>query len=170
MTDKETVNLILRHRSETAFRELYKSKTPSLYRVALRLSGGYVVVAEDMIQEMWVAAIRKLPTFEWKSELKTWLTAILINISKEVYRDSITRERMLVFDDTPNHSFDVQSIDLAKAIDSLPPGYRHVVVLHDVEGYKHHEIAEMLGINEGTSKSQLAQARKKLREFLSDEI
>lgn len=166
MTDKDTVNRILEHRSEDAFRELYRSKTPALYRIAIRLSGGDVFIAEDLIQEMWCVAVRKLASFEWKSELKTWLTAILINLSKDRYRNDIPSQAVddLVY--PPAISFDPGTIDLERAIDSLPPGYRQVVVLHDIEGYKHHEIAAMLGISEGTSKSQLAHARDKLRQFL----
>lgn len=166
MTDKDTVNRILEYRSEDAFRELYRSKTPALYRMALRLTGGDVAVAEDLVQEMWCVAIRKLAQFQWKSELKTWLTAILINLSKQHYRDDMWIETADIPANTAVSSFDPQSIDLERAIDSLPPGYRQIVLLHDIEGYKHHEIADMLGISEGTSKSQLAHARESLRQFL----
>jgi RNA polymerase sigma-70 factor (ECF subfamily) len=169
MTDEILVNRFLASRSERDFRILYQANTPALYRTALRLCGGTKEMAEELIQETWCVAIRKLPGFQWKSSLRTWLIGILINLSKELHRRNAkimtnenTRQNQI-----HQNSFDLQSFDLENAIKALPPGYRQIVILHDVEGYTHHEIAEMLQITEGTSKSQLFHARKNLRDFLT---
>jgi RNA polymerase sigma-70 factor (ECF subfamily) len=167
MSDKEMVTAFLRDRSEDNFRRLYRHHTPQLYRSALRLSGGDVPSAEDIIQEMWCIAIRKLPEFEWRSELRSWLTGILVNLSRQHARlhrrDAVEAATNPKFHEPLN----VQVMDLERAIAALPDGYRQVVILHDVEGFKHAEIAGMLDISEGTSKSQLSHARKSLREMLS---
>lgn len=169
MTDQEMVMEFLQSRSDSAFRALYRSKTPSLMQMALRLSGFKRNVAEELIQEMWLIAIRKLPEFEWKAELKTWLIAILINLSRKKVSE-IKFESL----ESSEHKADTNfsgsdSLDLEMGISRLPPGYREIIILHDVEGFKHAEIAEMLHISEGTSKSQLFQARKNLRTFLTQE-
>lgn len=167
MTDFEMVTDFLQTRSEMSFRLLYRSKMPHLFRMALRLTGYNKEGAEELIQEMWLIAVRKLPEFEWKSELKTWLISILINLSRKKFKE--TTSEQIERTDSPietNRSND-DAMDLEMAIAKLPPGYRKIVVLHDVEGYKHFEIAQMLQIDEGTSKSQLFQARKKLRSFLT---
>ena len=171
MEDRKLVDHFLKTRSESAFLSLYEAKTPHLYRMALRLTQD-PNQSEELIQEMWVAAIRKLETFEWRSELKTWLIGILINLSR-AKRKQKEREVELseIHEQTPAASISYATVhDLESAIAELPPGYRQTIILHDIEGYKHREIAELLDISEGTSKSQLFHARKMLREYLSDDI
>lgn len=168
LTDKSLVDEFLRTRKETAFQGLYQAHMPYLYNIALRLERGNRENADELIQEMWIVALRKLNGFEWRSSLKTWLTAIMINI----YKRSLEKrsENMGTDEDMNDVRLDPQfesSFDLEKAISKLPPGYRELVILHDIEGYKHYEIALILNISEGTSKSQLFYARKKLRETLS---
>lgn len=167
MTDREMVREFLQSRSDSAFRALYRSKTPSLMQIALRFSGFKRDVAEEHIQEMWMIAVRKLPEFEWRAELKTWLIAILVNLSRK-------KNTEIIFEslESIEHKIDANfsgsdSLDLEMSISRLPPGYREIIILHDVEGFKHTEIAEMLQISEGTSKSQLFHARKNLRVFLT---
>ena len=171
MDDRKLVDDFLRGGSEKAFIALYRAKTPHLYRMALRLSQDEDQAGE-LLQEMWITAIRRLGSFEWRSTLKTWLTGILINIHR-----SKTRKTMETINDEQLEQTEfyetAQSLatvaDLEAAISSLPPGYREILILHDVEGYKHRDIAEMLGIGEGTSKSQLFYARKRIRQFLNEE-
>ncbi|MEP5610968.1 MAG: RNA polymerase sigma factor [Cyclobacteriaceae bacterium] len=170
MEDQKLVHEFLKSRSESAFLELYRSKTPHLYRMALRLTQDEYQ-SEELIQEMWVVAIRKLSDFEWRSELKTWLIGILINLSRSKRKEKelaieITAE--MVQDSSSEMSF-ASAHDLENGIAELPPGYRQIVILHDIEGYKHKEIADLLDITEGTSKSQLFHARKALREYLSED-
>ena len=88
MDDKQLVLKFLKRRSEQSFSALYKAKTPRLYQMALRLTARDQHQAEELIQEMWVIAVKKLADFEWRSELKTWLTGIPINIYREKRKKS----------------------------------------------------------------------------------
>lgn len=173
MDDRKLVNDFLHSKSEKAFRALYKSKTPHLYRMALRLTQNDTL-SEELIQETWMVAIRKLAEFEWRSELKTWLMGILINLSRKKRKDTesidaIDEAVLSKAEPLIDKSWSITSMDLESGISKLPPGYRQIIVLHDIEGYKHKEIAELLDISEGTSKSQLFYARKALREYLSED-
>jgi RNA polymerase sigma factor (sigma-70 family) len=173
MDDRKLVNDFLHSRSEKAFRTLYRSKTPHLYRMALRLTQNDTL-SEELIQETWMVAIRKLAEFEWRSELKTWLVGILINLSRKKRKETESLEALEEAELTQaspivDESWSITSMDLEAGIAKLPPGYRQIIVLHDIEGYKHKEIAELLDITEGTSKSQLFYARKALREYLSED-
>jgi len=159
-----------------SFRKLYRTFTPSLYALSLRFCPQDKSMAEELVQETWLVAIQKLPVFEWRSSLKTWLTGILINLNRQKYRkNSVERAYQQAFEKdqasqktVTSIDWEIQSIDLENAIASLPVGYRQILVLHDVEGYTHQEIGELLAINPGTSKSQLFQARKTTRNYLSD--
>ena len=136
--------------------------------MALRLSGNNNDTAEELIQETWVRAIHKLSSFQWKSSLLTWLTGILINLNRERFRSQI-RERLTedLTHEIEAYNDEIDVMDLEAAIASLPQGCREILILHDVEGYKHREIAELLGIEEGTSKSQLFYARRAIRKYLN---
>lgn len=170
MNDRRLVDEFLKSRSERAFTTLYRAKTPRLYQMALRLTAHNKHQAEELIQEMWFIAITKLVSFEWRSELMTWLTGILINLSKrekkENARGRASHETWVADEVEENNEPRFTTDDLENAMDKLSPGYRQVVILHDIEGYKHKEIAAMLDLNEGTSKSQLHHARKALRQYL----
>ncbi len=176
MTNRQLVSQFLETRSEQAFISLYDQFTPRLYQVAYRLSGHDKTTADDLIQQMWYIVVQKLEKFEWKSELSTWLTGILINIWREKRRKS--QHEILIHleiqdedhsdEDEEESLFNMDHLELAIA--KLPPGYRQIIILHDVEGYTHSEIAHIVGITEGTSKSQLYQARKALRTYLKEAI
>ncbi|MEL7001303.1 MAG: RNA polymerase sigma factor [Bacteroidota bacterium] len=172
MDDKQLVSKFLKTRSEKAFSNLYRAKTPRLYQMALRLTANNQYKAEELVQEMWCIAVRKLESFEWRSELKTWLTGILINLSREdrkrKEKEHLLREELLEADLEQPSPANITTLDLEKALIALPAGYRQVIILHDIEGYKHKEIAEMMDISEGTSKSQLFHARKTLRNYLKE--
>lgn len=131
--------------------------------------------ADDLTQEVFVKAWDKLATFRGESAFGTWLYRLGINLMS-TYRDSRSRRPtwLAVEEETDSETMasgattvDWSSIDLAAALVALPEGARKVFVLHDVEGYRHEEIGEMLGIVPGTSKSQLHRARMLLRERLS---
>jgi RNA polymerase sigma factor (sigma-70 family) len=163
--DQVLVERFMRTRDEATFRELYRRHTPALYPLALRLVGGSESEAQDAVQDTWLRACKTLHGFEWRSSLRTWLTGILINRVREVNRERGRRSEEELPEDFSKH-VSVQPgerIDLEHAIARLPTGYRHVLVLHDVEGYTHEEISARLEINVGTSKSQLYHARKALR-------
>jgi RNA polymerase sigma-70 factor, ECF subfamily len=155
------------HRDEAAFRQLYRQHSPLLYRVAFRMLGSDAA-AQDSVQDTWTRAARALPQFRRQSKLSTWLVGIAINRCREMLRENRREQLQLVEDrrGSPAARSAAMQIDLERAISQLAPGYREVLVLHDVEGYTHEEIAEILSIDSGTSKSQLSRARGGLRKLL----
>ena len=156
-----------------AFAELYRQHSPRLFALACRMSGS-TESGEDLLQEIFLQAYRKIRGFKGDSSVGTWLYRMAINHcldfvrSRQVRMDKATDS--LDDDMTPpsaRHDTPVERIDLERAIRQLPAGCREAFVLHDVEGYEHREIARMLGIAEGTSKSQVFKARLKLRSVLT---
>ena len=91
ITDKQLVDTFLQNRSEEAFKDLYRAKSPGLYQFALRLCK-HEELANELLQETWVKAIQNLPNFQWKSSLRTWLTGILINTERELLRKGSVAE------------------------------------------------------------------------------
>jgi RNA polymerase sigma-70 factor, ECF subfamily len=155
---------------ELAFRQLYRRHTPRLHQLVLRLVGGREADAEDAVQDTWLKATERLGTFRWESSFGTWLCAIGVNVVREAARRRSRRPEVAWPEDhdppraTPLERVD--PMDLERAIQDLPEGYRTVLVLHDVEGYTHEEIGASLGIAAGTSKSQLFWARQAVRAAL----
>lgn len=179
LDDRALVAAYLAERDEAAFRSLYRRHTPALWPMALRIVGGSEEAAREVIQETWLRAAGELGRFRWESALRTWLTGIALNCAREAVR-SERRGRaattIQVVESPTGVGFPpgdgpapprVEPIDLTRAVDALPEGYRTVLVLHDVEGHTHEEIAAMLGIETVTSRSQLHRARRRLRETLA---
>lgn len=164
--DNQLVGAFLNTRSETAFLQVYHRHTPALFLTALRLLNWIQPDAEDAVQETWKRAVPALPNFRWESTLRTWLTGILIRCSQEMRRKR-NPESSPIDPEIIRTRTTASTHDLEKAIALLANGYRAVFLLHDLEGYTHDEIAAMLGIEPGTSKSQLSRARKMLRDHLS---
>lgn len=164
--DVALVERFLRARGEDAFRALYRAHTPALYGLAMRLTGGDRTEAEDLVQESWVRAVRELSSFRARSALRSWLCGLLVNVRRERIRVEWREVDAPDIDSATDTSGPDDALDLERAIGTLPEGARDVFVLHDVYGYTHREIAEMLGIVEGTSKSQLTRARTLLRDSL----
>jgi RNA polymerase sigma factor (sigma-70 family) len=167
-TDRELVEVVVVNGDERAFRELYRRHTPRLYQVVLRLVESEQD-AEDIVQEAWIRAVEAAANFRWESGFATWLTGIAINRFRELLRKrnrwpALGLEHVPEPESKPVHVG--ERIDLEKALSMLPVGYRTVLVLHDLEGYRHEEIAEQLGIAPGTSKSQLFHARRYVRTLL----
>ncbi len=170
--DRDLAAAVARSGDEAAFRQLYRRHTPALYRLALRLGGGDEPWAEELVQRSWIRAVEGLGAFGWRSALSTWLGGIAINCARELWREGRGRDEVL--DEVPDRitaSGDSSAgpedrVDLERAIERLPQGCRRVFVLHDVEGYTHEEIGGLLGIEAGTSKSQLSHARRRLRAAL----
>ncbi|MGH9787306.1 MAG: RNA polymerase sigma factor [Candidatus Acidiferrales bacterium] len=158
----------LETRDEASFRSLYRAYTPGLLLFARRLLGGEQD-AEDVLQETWVRAVRRLENFRWESSLRTWLSAILLNCCRETRRTrrpQADSEAVAQFP-SPAGLGPAEAAQLEQLVCSLPDGYREVLVLHDIEGYTHEEIGALLRIAEGTSKSQLSRARRTLRSWLN---
>ena len=167
-SDRELVEAIVVNGDELAFRELYRRHTPRMFQLVLRLTGSEQD-AEDVVQETWIRATEAAPHFRWESGFPTWLTGIAINRFRELLRKR-NRWPAMGLDEMqePEGRVDCvgERVDLEKALALLPVGYRTVLVLHDLEGYRHEEIADQLGIAAGTSKSQLFHARRYVRALL----
>jgi RNA polymerase sigma-70 factor (ECF subfamily) len=159
--DRELVASFLASRGEDQFRAIYARHSAAVFGLASRLVGA--ADAEDVLQDTWIRALGALPSFAWASSLRTWLCGIAVNCCRERWRRDSREpfEALAAAAVHPERQLDVQA-----ALDRLAPGYRAVVVLHDVYGYTHVEIAAMLDIEPGTSKSQLARARRVLRAWL----
>lgn len=156
-----------------AFEQLYRRHFRRVYALCLRMMGN-PTEAEDLTQDVFVQLFNKIGSFRGESAFTTWLHRMTVNHVLMHFRKRSTKSELLTDEgetpiqivkgtENPNQMPVVDRIALEKAIEQLPPGYRTVFVLHDVEGYEHEEIARMLGFAEGTSKSQLHKARLKLR-------
>lgn len=169
-TDFDLVGRFLDNRSEEAFRALYGAHSPYLYCLALRLTGGRAAEAEEVVQEAWIRTIRRLESFRWKSALRTWIAGILINCWRERQRRRDDRGQEL---EPSMRAVDgkatLDRLDLERCVSSLPEGQREVLILFHIEGYSHDEIANLLDIAPGTSKSRLFEARRALRRQLVSE-
>ncbi len=163
--DRALVERFLRTRSESAFRALYSRHSPLVYGLVRRLSARHAD-AEDAHQEAWLRAIRSLPEFRWESSLGTWLCGIAVNCCRERWRRDCFPDAKAPDDIAVAPRED--GIDVERALARLPPGYRAVLILHDVLGYTHGEIARKLEVEPGTSKSQLARGREALRAMLGE--
>lgn len=159
-----------------AFESLYRQHVGRLYNLAYRMSGGGDD-ADDLVQEIFLQAYRKLGSYKGESSLGTWLYRLAVNLCLDRIRSKMGRMAQVtdsideddaepVVSPGSPAEINVARIDLERAIDTLPPSYRATFVLHDVEGYQHDEIARMLDISEGSSKSLLHKARLKLRKAL----
>jgi RNA polymerase sigma-70 factor (ECF subfamily) len=160
----------------SAFEEVYRTHASKLYGLILRMVGN-PADAEDLLQEVFMGAFRKLDGFRGDSALGTWLYRLTTNHVLDHLRSRAAKVGQLTetFDDDPvlpdpgSRAIAAQTIaqmDLERALSQLPPGCRAAFLLHDVEGLEHREVAEALGIAEGTSKSQVHKARLRLRALL----
>ena len=159
-----------------AFEAIYRAHAGRLYSVACRVLGN-PADAEDLLQEIFLAAHRKLESFRGEAALGTWLYRLAMNLCLDHLRSRAARTGQLTdalddeygLDDAGSRRLaerTVAKMDLERAMAELPDGCRAAFVLHDVEGLEHREVAEVLGIAEGTSKSQVHKARMRLRAIL----
>ena len=160
-----------------AFEKIYRRYHQRVYSHCLRMvrnSGE----AEDLTQEVFVQLFRKIHTFRGDSSFTTWLHRLTVNQvlmyfrkpvvkSEKTTEDGTTPIRIVRGTENPSRMVLIDRIALDQAIAQLPPGYRVVFILHDIEGYEHEQIGKILGCAVGTSKSQLHKARLRLRQFLT---
>lgn len=162
-----------------AFEVLYGLHKRRVYSLCLRMTAN-TAEAEDLTQEAFLQLFRKIATFRGESAFSTWLHRMSVNVvlmhlrkkglpvvpledTMETEEESAKKEPGAL---DPALAGSVDRLQLERAVEALPPGYRTIFVLHDVEGYEHNEIAGMVGCSIGNSKSQLHKARLKLRELL----
>ena len=159
-----------------AFEELYRQHSGRLFSLAVRMLGNQAD-AEDQLQEIFLSAHRKLESFRGEAALGTWLYRLAMNQLLDYVRSRAARTGQLTdgLDDATvlahaaGHRLadrTIERIDLERALTELPEGCRAAFLLHDVEGLEHKEVSDVLGIAEGTSKSQVHKARLKLRALL----
>ena len=152
-----------------AFERLYRRHAPRVHGVVWRLAGGVQARAEDLVQETFLRAWRNLDRFRNESLFSTWLHRLAVNTALMELRAARSRPDIgpgSVECDAAHEDNPGQQLDLQRAIASLPPGARAVLVLHDIEGWQHKEIAAELDMATGTSKAQLHRARRLLRQRL----
>lgn len=169
--DRELIDSFLANASEAVFRRLYRRHAGRLYALVTRLLAPSSD-AEEVFQECWVRIVEHLRRFSGRSSFATWTSGIALNCARE-WR----RRRARAFeststdpeDESPGRSPDI-ALDLEQALAQLPPGYREVLLLHDVHGHTHAEIGQLLSISSGTSKSQLSRARRAARSLLNEGV
>jgi RNA polymerase sigma-70 factor (ECF subfamily) len=169
-----------REGDELAFATLFHRHKKRAYSLCLRMTGN-VAEAEDLTQDAFIQVFRKLATFRGDSAFSTWLYRVVVNtvlmrlrsrslrqvsLDQPIQMESSMVPRDVSYDD-PSLRGAIDRMALVRAIEKLPPGCRTVFVLHEVEGYEHHEIARILRCSVGNSKSQLHKARLKIREQLT---
>lgn len=167
------------HGDEEAFAALFEAHKRRVYSLCLRMTGD-TAEAEDLSQDAFLQLFRKISTFRGESAFSTWLHRMVVNVVlmhlrkkglQQVSLDEVDNSqdepvKREYGDDDKRLLHSIDRITLSRAIEGLPPGYRAVLVLHDIEGYEHNEIAQILSCSVGNSKSQLHKARLKLREVL----
>lgn len=155
-----------------AFERLYQENVKRVYALCYRMAGS-AQLAEELTQDVFVRAWQKLSGFRGESAFASWLHPIAVNVTYSERRSRQRRESrvgpcddLTPFEADAPHPRPALGLELERAILRLPEGAREVFVLHDVEGFKHEEIAALAGIAAGTSKAQLHRARRLLREAL----
>jgi RNA polymerase sigma-70 factor, ECF subfamily len=185
-SDKENEAKIIQRATEgdpAAFECIYRSHCKRVYAVCLRMVGD-TTEAEDLTQEAFLLLFRKIHTFRGESVFSTWLHRLVVNtVLMHLRKKSLPVVSMETGpapdgEATPSSveiaasdlllEGSIDRINLGRCVAQLPAGSRAIFVLHDIQGYQHREIAEMLGRSEGVSKSQLHRARKRLRELLHE--
>jgi RNA polymerase sigma-70 factor (ECF subfamily) len=168
-----------------AFEQLYRRYSSRVYFLGIRMLKNDSE-AEDLTQEAFLLLFRKIHTFRGEAKFSTWLHRLAFNLVLMRFRKKRYPEESLDAtlesdeeDSVPLIDFGgpdlrlsgvIDRVNLSKAIEKLPDGYKEMFILHDVEGYEHHEIAEILGCSIGNSKSQLYKARRRLRELLQEAL
>jgi RNA polymerase sigma-70 factor (ECF subfamily) len=161
-----------------AFERIYRRHHQRVYTLCLRMVKN-ASQAEDLTQEVFIQLHRKLHTFRGEALITTWLHRLTVNQVLMHFRKRVVKSEVTTTEDEaipvpivsgterPDRMPVIDRIALSEAIEKLAPGYRLVLILHDVEGYEHEEIAKMLGCAVGTTKSQLHKARMKVRSLLA---
>jgi len=184
MPEAEAI-LLAQQGNAAAFERLYRLHNRRVYSLCLRMVGN-TAEAEDLTQEAFLQLFRKIATFRGESAFSTWLHRLAVNVVLMKLRrktgNESSLEQMTEPDEesgTPRRDFgtvdltlvgSLDRINLQRAVEQLPPGYKAIFVLHDVQGYEHNEIAEIMGCSIGNSKSQLHKARMRLRDLLQEVV
>ncbi len=169
MTDTELIEACIAN-DRLAQKALYDKYSRAMYTTAYRMTNDFEL-AEDVLQEAFIKVFRHLAGFRQEATLGAWIKTIVVrtalsHIKKRISTESLEAHHTQELLDWGQH---LDAEYLEKAIQQLPEGYRAVFVLIEVEGYSHKEVADMLNISIGTSKSQLFHAKKRLRSYIQQE-
>ena len=184
MTEAEAIRLA-QQGDAGAFERIYRLHSRRVYALCLRMVGN-TAEAEDLTQDAFLQLFRKIGTFRGESAFSTWLHRLAVNVVLMKLRKKTLPETSLEESTDPEDestgprreigapdlllSGSIDRVHLERAIEQLPPGYRQVFVLHDVQGFEHNEIAALMDCSIGNSKSQLHKARMRLRELLQETL
>jgi RNA polymerase sigma-70 factor, ECF subfamily len=184
MTEAEAIRLA-QQGDASAFEHIYRLHSRRVYALCLRMVGN-PAEAEDLTQDAFLQLFRKIGTFRGESAFSTWLHRLSVNVVLMKLRKKTLPETSLEESTDPEDEVNgprreiggpdllltgsIDRVHLERAIEQLPPGYRQVFVLHDVQGYEHNEIAGLMECSIGNSKSQLHKARMRLRELLQETL
>ena len=184
MTEAEAIRLA-QQGDAGAFERIYRLHNRRVYALCLRMVGN-TAEAEDLTQDAFLQLFRKIGTFRGESAFSTWLHRLAVNVVLMKRRKKTLPETSLEESTDPEDessgprreigapdlllSGSIDRVHLERAIEQLPPGYRQVFVLHDVQGFEHNEIAGLMDCSIGNSKSQLHKARMRLRELLQETL
>lgn len=155
--------------------QLYQRYAPKMYAVCLRYAN-HADDAQDILQDGFVKVFKNLEKFRNEGSFEGWVRRVFVNTAiehyrKKVYNDSISEREEETIEDQNESALDqLAEKDIIALIQQLSPGYRTVFNMFVIEGYSHKEIAEQLGINEGTSKSQLARAKSMLQKMVKQRL
>lgn len=168
--DRDVIDAFRRDRSEQGAREIILRHSPSLLRLVSRVLGDQAAEAEDVLQVAWVRGLASISQYRGDSSFVTWMTRIALRCAFDHMRKRESRTPLLSLDEaravaSPTVDRELTT-DIEHALARLSSQARSVVILHDIEGWTHGEIAAELGIAVGTSKAHLFQARRKLRVLL----
>jgi len=182
--ESEAIRLA-QHGDAAAFERLYQLHSRRVYSLCLRMVGN-TAEAEDLTQEAFLQLYRKISTFRGESAFSTWLHRLSVNVVLMRLRRKSATETSLEEVTEPDEesggprrdfgapdlrlSGSIDRLNLERAVNQLPPGYKSVFILHDVQGYEHNEIAEIMNCSIGNSKSQLHKARMRIRELLHETL
>lgn len=168
LSDQDLVDLAVHHGSEAAFRSLFVRHNAAVLKFVVRQVDGDLAQAEDVVQDSWLRALKRVDRFRWESSFRSWLIGIALNRIRDLARKR-KRRQLQAFQEW-SVSFKPEDVpgrlDLERAIWQLPDRARKVL-LHHVDGFTHREIGNLLGIPEGTSKSDLHRARGAVRTLVS---
>jgi RNA polymerase sigma-70 factor, ECF subfamily len=184
MTEAEAIRLA-QQGDAGSFEQIYRLHSRRVYALCLRMVGN-TAEAEDLAQDAFLQLFRKIGTFRGESAFSTWLHRLAVNVVLMKLRKKTLPETSLEESTDPEDessgprreigapdlllSGSIDRVHLQRAIEQLPPGYRQVFVLHDVQGFEHNEIASLMECSIGNSKSQLHKARMRLRELLQETL
>ena len=184
MTEAEAIRLA-QQGDAGAFERIYRLHSRRVYALCLRMVGN-TAEAEDLTQDAFLQLFRKIATFRGESAFSTWLHRLAVNVVLMKLRKKTLAETPLEETNDPEDESSgprreigapdllltgsIDRVHLERAIEQLPPGYKQVFVLHDIQGFEHNEIAGLMGCSIGNSKSQLHKARMRLRELLQETL